>query len=63
MRQLLKAIDTGELIGLRDRDRLVVMGYTFACVSAVVTLRVEDYFQQGPGPRPIFTQFVAVPGY
>jgi integrase len=23
------------------------MGYTFARVSAVVTLRVEDYFQQG----------------
>ena len=23
------------------------MGYTFASVSAVVTLRVEDYFQQG----------------
>ena len=47
MRQLLKSIDTGELIGLRDRALLVLMGYTFARVSAVVSLRVEDYFQQG----------------
>jgi site-specific recombinase XerD len=47
MRQLLDSIDTSELIGLRDRALLGVMGYTFARVSAVVTLRVEDYFQQG----------------
>jgi integrase/recombinase XerD len=47
MRQLLKSIDTGELLGLRDRALLGLMGYTFARVSAVVTLRVEDYFQQG----------------
>src|SRR6516165_9101960 len=47
MRQLLKSIDTSELIGLRDRALLALMGYTFARVSAVITLRVEDYFQQG----------------
>jgi site-specific recombinase XerD len=47
MRQLLKSIDTRELIGLRDRALLGLMGYTFARVSAVVSLRVEDYFQQG----------------
>ena len=47
MRQLLNSIDTSELIGLRDRALLGLMGYTFARVSAVVTLRVEDYFQQG----------------
>lgn len=47
MRQLLKSIDTAELIGLRDRALLGLMGYTFARVSAVVTLRIEDYFQQG----------------
>jgi integrase/recombinase XerD len=47
MRQLLDSIYTSELIGLRDRDLLGLMGYTFARVSAVVTLRVEDYFQQG----------------
>ena len=47
MRQLLKSIDTSELIGLRDRALLGLMGYSFARVSAVVSLRVEDYFQQG----------------
>jgi site-specific recombinase XerD len=47
MRQLLNSIDVSELIGLRDRALLGLMGYTFARVSAVVTLRVEDYFQQG----------------
>jgi integrase/recombinase XerD len=33
--------------GLRDRALLGLMSYTFARVSAVVTLRIEDYFQQG----------------
>jgi integrase len=47
MRQLLKSIDTGELIGLRDRALLGLMGYTFARVSAVASLQVEDHFQQG----------------
>jgi len=47
MRELLNSIDTSELIGLRDRALLGLMGYTFARVSAVVTLRVEDYFLQG----------------
>jgi site-specific recombinase XerD len=47
MRQLLNSIAVSELIGLRDRALLGLMGYTFARVSAVVTLRVEDYFQQG----------------
>jgi site-specific recombinase XerC len=50
MRQLLISIDTGELIGLRDRALLGLMGYTFARVSAVISLRVEDYFQQGSPP-------------
>jgi len=47
MRQLLDSIDTNELIGLRDRALIGLMGYSFARVSAVATLRVEDYFQQG----------------
>ena len=47
MHQLLKSINTSELIGLRDRALLGLMGYTFARVRAVVTLRVADYFQQG----------------
>jgi integrase/recombinase XerD len=47
MRQLLDSIDTSDLIGLRDRALIGVMGNTFARVSAVGTLRVEDCFQQG----------------
>ena len=36
MRQLLKAIDTAELVGRRDRALLGLMGYTFARVSVVI---------------------------
>ena len=46
-RQLLDAIDTSTLRGLRDRALLAVMVYSFARVSAVVGMRVEDYYQQG----------------
>ncbi|MGO9057668.1 MAG: tyrosine-type recombinase/integrase [Candidatus Binataceae bacterium] len=47
MRQLLDSIDVSELIGLRDRAVIGLMGYSFARVSALANLRVEDYFQQG----------------
>jgi hypothetical protein len=44
-------IDTSELIGLRDRALLGLMDYTFARVSAVVMLRVQDYiFSRVAGP-------------
>ena len=46
-RQLLDSIDTATLPGLRDRALLAVMVYSFARVSAVVGMRVEDYYQQG----------------
>ena len=46
-RQLLDSIDTATLRGLRDRALLAVMVYSFARVSAVVGMRVEDYYQQG----------------
>ena len=46
-RQLLDTIDTATLPGLRDRALLAVMVYSFARVSAVVNMRVEDYYQQG----------------
>ena len=46
-RQLLDTIDTATLRGLRDRALLAVMVYSFARVSAVVGMRVEDYYQQG----------------
>jgi site-specific recombinase XerD len=35
------------LIGLRDRALVGVMTYTFARVSAVVTIAVEDYYPRG----------------
>ncbi len=40
----LKSIDTSHIVGLRDRAFIAVMAYTFARVSAVVSLKVEDYF-------------------
>ena len=46
-RQLLDSIDTATLRGLRDRALLAVMVYSFARVSAVIGMRVEDYYQQG----------------
>jgi integrase len=35
------------LVGLRDRALIGVMVYTFARISAVVTMQVEDYFPNG----------------
>ena len=46
-RLLLDSIDTATLSGLHDRALLAVMVYSFARVSAVVSMRVEDYYQQG----------------
>jgi site-specific recombinase XerD len=46
-RALLDSIDISDLSGLRDRALLGVMVYSFARVSAVVGMNVEDYFQQG----------------
>jgi len=40
----LKSIDTSHVVGLRDRALIAVMVYSFARVSAVVGLKVEDYF-------------------
>jgi integrase len=46
-RQLLDSIDTSTLIGLRDRALIGLMCYSFARVSAVVGMNVDDYYQQG----------------
>jgi integrase/recombinase XerD len=40
----LNSIDTSHVVGLRDRAFIAVMVYAFARVSAVVNLKVEDYF-------------------
>ena len=46
-RQLLDSIDTSTLVGLRDRALIAVMLFTFARVSAVVGMIVDDYYQIG----------------
>lgn len=40
----LRSIDTSHVVGLRDRALIAVMVYSFARVSAVIDLKVEDYF-------------------
>ena len=47
-RALLDDIDVSTLAGLRDRAFLGVLVYSFARVSAAVSLRVADYYTQGP---------------
>lgn len=44
--RLLSAIDTSTLIGLRDRAMIATMAYSFARVSAVTSLKVQDVFRQ-----------------
>ena len=46
-RELFDGIPTDTLIGLRDRALIGVLIYSFARVSAAVSMRVEDYFPQG----------------
>ena len=47
VRLLLDSIDTSAIGGLRDRALMGVMIYSFARVSAVVNMDVDDYYQQG----------------
>lgn len=46
-RQLLDSIDTTQPIGLRDRALIATMLFTFARISAVVGMKVDDYYQLG----------------
>jgi integrase/recombinase XerD len=46
-RALLEAIDTDTMVGLRDRALIGAMVYSFARVSAVIGMRVEDYYPNG----------------
>lgn len=46
-RQLIDSIDTKTVTGLRDRALIGVMVYSFARVSAVVGMNVEDYYAIG----------------
>lgn len=45
-RELLDSMDASSVVGLRDRALVAAMAFTFARVSAVVGLRVEDYYPQ-----------------
>ena len=46
MHELLAAIDTTSMLGLRDRALIALMGYTFARVGAAIGMKVEDYYVQ-----------------
>jgi integrase len=46
-RELLDAIDTSPVVGLRDRALNATMIYTFGRVGAVIKMRGEDYYTQG----------------
>lgn len=46
-RKLLDNIDASTLIGLRDQALISVMTFAFARISAVVAMRVEDYYPKG----------------
>jgi integrase/recombinase XerD len=45
--QLFESIPTNSLVGLRDRALIGVLIYSFARISAALSMRVEDYFPQG----------------
>lgn len=46
-RRLLDGIDTSHVVGLRDRALIGAMVYSFARVSAVLNMKVRDYYPQG----------------
>jgi site-specific recombinase XerD len=46
-RKLLDSIDTSTVVGLRDRALVAVMVYSFARISAVVGMNVEDFYPSG----------------
>ena len=45
-RALLDSIDVSTVVGLRDRALIALMTYSFARVSAAVSMRVEDYYPE-----------------
>ena len=46
MHELLAAIDTTSLLGLRDRALIALMGYTFARVGAATGMKIQDLYIQ-----------------
>lgn len=47
MIELLGSIDVSHVVGQRDRALIATMFFTFARVSAVLGMKVSDYFQKG----------------
>ena len=47
-RQLIDAIDTTTVIGLRDRALIGLMVYSFARIGAAIGMRVEDVYHAEP---------------
>jgi len=45
-RQLIDAIDTTTVIGLRDRALIGLLVYSFARIGAAIGMRVEDVYTQ-----------------
>ena len=45
-RELLDSIDTSSVVGLRDRAIIALMVWTFARVSALLKMKIEDYYPQ-----------------
>ncbi|MEW6363699.1 MAG: tyrosine-type recombinase/integrase [Acidobacteriota bacterium] len=46
-RALLDSIDTGSVVGLRDKALISVLVYSFARIGAALAMKVEDYYPQG----------------
>ena len=47
-KKLLESIPRGDLAGLRDRALISTMLFSFARVSAVLSLKRQDFYYQGP---------------
>jgi site-specific recombinase XerD len=60
-RELIDAIDTTTLIGLRDRALIGLMVYSFARIGAVIAMRVEDVFLQNHRLRTSRTITATIP--
>ena len=46
-RQILNCIDASTIVGLRDRALIALMIFSFARISAALSMRVEDYYFVG----------------
>jgi len=45
----LDSIETGTLVGLRDRALIGVLVLSFARIGAALSRKIEDYYPQGNG--------------